>query len=506
MSLATRRRPSFRLERLEQRDVPSAALPWADAQHLTVSFVPDGTTLGTRTSDLFQSLQQQQISTSEWQGAILRAFQAWAVNANVNFGLVAEQGQTPLGASGGSKGKVGDIRIAGMPLSDDQLALTTLPGAGAGGLAGDIIINTSHNFGKGQGQKFDLFLVMLHEVGHALGVGHSDDAKSVMNETYGAATGLSAGDVQAVQSLYGPRAADKFEGRSGNDTLATATALEPKKLVEADLTTAGDVDVYHFKNSGGATKLATVSLQTAGLSLLAAKLEVLDAAGRVVASTAAGNAQGGDLSVQFQAAAGATYYARVSAADGGSFGVGSYRIGATFSKIAVSGPVISALNQSQGDGSVDGDEDRFNQVVAFSDAPTMAAKRDLLTLQTASSQVFQLDLSASDSRAAGKVKVFDAAGQQVAALNVRGSSQVTVLLDPGTYTFRFEAGGDSSARPAGVTYTLSMKVLSDPIDAYPVGGATGTPSGGTSGGSSGSSTTTVVKLLEPTSSTWWPGW
>src|SRR3954454_15915791 len=98
-----RRRPvtSYhpRLEALEERRVPAQfGVPWHDAIHLTVSFVPDGTLVGTQPSTLFQTLDAQQ-PTAQWQGEILRAFQTWAVVANINFGLKADDG-SPLGVPG----------------------------------------------------------------------------------------------------------------------------------------------------------------------------------------------------------------------------------------------------------------------------------------------------------------------------------------------------------------------------------------------------------------------
>src|SRR5262245_10367216 len=50
-----RRRP--RLEALEDRCVPATfGIPWSDAAHLTLSFAPDGTTLGPEQSTLFSTL------------------------------------------------------------------------------------------------------------------------------------------------------------------------------------------------------------------------------------------------------------------------------------------------------------------------------------------------------------------------------------------------------------------------------------------------------------------
>src|SRR5438105_15961150 len=99
------------VERLEDRCTPATwGNPWPDPQHLTLSFVPDGTPVGGQTSNLFQAMSPLG-PTQVWQTAMLRAFQTWAVQANINIGVVADQG-LPLGTTGAVQGdaRFGDIR------------------------------------------------------------------------------------------------------------------------------------------------------------------------------------------------------------------------------------------------------------------------------------------------------------------------------------------------------------------------------------------------------------
>src|SRR5690242_18207122 len=101
------------VEMLEDRLAPATfGVPWSDPTHLTLSFVPDKTPVADGASALFQTLNAS-AATSAWETAILRAFQTWAVQANINIGVVADSG-LPLGTPGMPQGdpRFGDIRIA----------------------------------------------------------------------------------------------------------------------------------------------------------------------------------------------------------------------------------------------------------------------------------------------------------------------------------------------------------------------------------------------------------
>src|SRR5205809_6807313 len=117
----------LRPEILEDRCTPTTfGNPWPDASHLTLSFVPDGTQVGSQQSSLFKTLKSEvSVDSRAWETEILRAFQTWAVKANLNVGFVADGGQ-PLGSPGLFQGdsRFGDIRVAGIPLSRNVLALS----------------------------------------------------------------------------------------------------------------------------------------------------------------------------------------------------------------------------------------------------------------------------------------------------------------------------------------------------------------------------------------------
>src|SRR5262245_22481998 len=103
-------RPRLSVEGLESRVMPYALSgnAWPNPELVTISFVPDGTVLGSNangfiTSNLFSTFTSRFGSTAAWQNQILKAAQAWAQQTNLNFAVVPDDG-ADIGAGDSQQG------------------------------------------------------------------------------------------------------------------------------------------------------------------------------------------------------------------------------------------------------------------------------------------------------------------------------------------------------------------------------------------------------------------
>ena len=337
---AGRRTAPATVEALESRQLLTASAPgWEDVGRLTLSFAPDGTSVGGQSSSTFSKLNALG-STSVWQHTIQDAFQTWAAQTRINVGLVSDSG-VAAGIAGDLQhdSRFGDIRVVGVPLSSDTAALSVMQNETvAGTWFGDLVINTNHDLPSLEA----LYNLALHEAGHIFGLATSTDPASPMYSVLQttARKTLTSDDVADLVQVNGQRVADRFDAIASNETLATASVLttsgdagwnggEAPVIAWGELQSSSDVDVYRVNATPDYSGTVSFRLQTTGLSQLRGKVQVYNGAGQLLGSAVASSSNT-DLQVAVSGTTGSeTFYVRVSAVNNSATSEGSYAIVAT---------------------------------------------------------------------------------------------------------------------------------------------------------------------------------
>ena len=198
----------LKVESLESRMMLNGDSGWISGPVLTVSLAPDGTEVAGQVSDLFSELGA--LDQDRWQDAVRQAFQTWAKYISTDVSLVNDSGD-PFGIAGPTQGdpRFGDVRIAAVPLANDVIAISVPHDELISGTwAGDVLLNSNAHFSTVS----ELYSIMLHEAGHVLGLGHSDNPASPMYfHGISSATIPTAQDIADLHSVYGTPAGDDQE-------------------------------------------------------------------------------------------------------------------------------------------------------------------------------------------------------------------------------------------------------------------------------------------------------
>lgn len=154
-------------------------------------------------------------STGEQQSVIRQAFNAWSSVTPLSFTEVGslDQADMLVGFGDGAHCDLYQVRNLSCPGGDaafagpgNILAHAYFPGQGT--LSGESHFDNAESWSPSRttGNGFSLLSVAMHEVGHALGLQHSNDRSALMWAEYNGSSpieSLRADDIAGIQALYG---------------------------------------------------------------------------------------------------------------------------------------------------------------------------------------------------------------------------------------------------------------------------------------------------------------
>jgi acylphosphatase/peptidoglycan hydrolase-like protein with peptidoglycan-binding domain len=176
--------------------------PVGDTSAMVGSFVAQGSRWTNNTISYRYVNSTPDLSTAEQRAAVRGAFDRWAAVTPLTFVENAAAGDMLISYANGDHGD-------GYPFDGPSgvLAHCFYPPGGGGSFAGDCHFDDAETWSVNTPPSgIDLPTVALHELGHGLGLDHSNVTSAVMYAYYGGPRReLTADDIAGIQSIYGAK-------------------------------------------------------------------------------------------------------------------------------------------------------------------------------------------------------------------------------------------------------------------------------------------------------------
>lgn len=180
------------------------------------------------------------LDCQEGRSAVRTGFETWATVSALTFEEVFNVSEADIEVTWTSSDPEGSLGEPG-----GVLAYNYFPRYG-----GDMFIDDTEPWTIGDGGEFDLVLTATHEIGHGIGLAHSEFTSAIMYAYAGYASELGTDDITAIQELYGPPegttppATDEGNIDNPNGDLPTAVDVENVDEVSGSINNSNSYDIW----------------------------------------------------------------------------------------------------------------------------------------------------------------------------------------------------------------------------------------------------------------------
>jgi predicted Zn-dependent protease len=143
---------------------------------------------------------------TSWNSAVSPALDMWnQVMGNLQLGRVKDS-TAPIVSGDRVNSMSFGAKFFGQSFGSNTLAVTYYSFSGSTMIEADIVFNTAQSWDSYRGplrSAVDVQRVALHELGHLLGLAHSNLSTAIMNAYVNNSDQLTADDIAGIQALYG---------------------------------------------------------------------------------------------------------------------------------------------------------------------------------------------------------------------------------------------------------------------------------------------------------------
>ena len=214
----------------------------------------DGPGLGTANVKYYFENGTPDVSGEE--GEVLAAMETWGMYAAINWSAATSAGQNGTIDIKWGSGNHGDGTTNAFDGQGGVLAHCFYPSPpNPETIAGDLHFDEAETWRLGS--DIDVFAVALHEVGHGLGLNHSDDTNAVMYAYYGGPiSDLRPDDINGIRALYQSRTTSRTSAPIFDPVSGTYPSPLEVRLQYGNGSNQSNTRIFYTLNGGEPTPYA----------------------------------------------------------------------------------------------------------------------------------------------------------------------------------------------------------------------------------------------------------